>query len=226
MATYRVHDEGVWALQVDEAFTTVFSGGRDRRVWATDLRSQDNSELICQEKNPVLKLELVEGPQQPSIWVSTTDSTIRNWPVKVPNNRSSGDYDSDRWRTSPAFTQPYVTIKGGPGIRQYHILNDKRHILTKDSDSNVVLWDVLTARKVEHYGKADFEEVVKQHFKMVFVPPWFSVDLKTGLLTIHLDESDCFAAWMSTKDLGLPNMLLPDTPETKSRSMSQGFILP
>uniref|UniRef100_A0A0B6ZUX5 Uncharacterized protein n=1 Tax=Arion vulgaris TaxID=1028688 RepID=A0A0B6ZUX5_9EUPU len=213
VATFRVHDEGVWALQANESFSVVFSGGRDRRVWATDIRQPDNRELICEEKSPVLKLELVESPQ-PNIWVSTTDSTIKNWPVKVPNSRSSGDYDNDRWRTSPVFSQPNMIIKGDPSIRQYNVLNDKRHILTKDTDDNVVLWDVLTARKVEDYHKSDFDEIVKKHFKMVFVPNWFTVDLKTGLLTIHLEETDCFAAWMSTRDLGLE--LPPDTPETKT----------
>ena len=33
---------------------------------------------------------------------------------------------------------------GGASIRQYHVLNDKRHVITKDSDSNVSLYDVLT----------------------------------------------------------------------------------
>ncbi|CAL1530062.1 unnamed protein product [Lymnaea stagnalis] len=213
VATFRVHDEGVWTLQSNDSFSVLFFGGRDRRVWATDIRLPENRELICEEKYPVLKLELVESPQ-PSIWVSTTDSTIKNWPVKVPNTRSSGDYDNDRWRASPVFSQTNMVIKGDPSIRQYHVLNDKRHILTKDTDDNVVLWDVLTARKEEEYGKADFEEIVKRHFKMVFVPSWFTVDLKTGLLTIHLEETDCFAAWMSTRDLGLE--LPADQPETKT----------
>ena len=34
---------------------------------------------------------------------------------------------------------------------------------------------------MEEYGKADFDDVVKKHFKMVYVPNWFSVDLKTGV---------------------------------------------
>jgi len=33
---------------------------------------------------------------------------------------------------------------GGASIRQYHVLSDKRHIITKDSDDNVAVWDVLT----------------------------------------------------------------------------------
>ncbi|GFO12871.1 WD repeat-containing protein 48 [Plakobranchus ocellatus] len=212
IATYRVHDEGVWALQANESFTVVYSGGRDRRVWATDLRTPDNRELICEESSPVLKLELVEDSPSPSIWVATTDSTIKNWPLVSPK-RTSGDYDNERWRAS-ATQEPNMVIKGNPSIRQYHVLNDKRHILTKDTDENVALWDVLTARKVEDYGKVYFDDMVKRHFKMVFVPSWFSVDLKTGLLTIHLEESDCFAAWLSTKDLGID--LPPDAPETKT----------
>lgn len=32
---------------------------------------------------------------------------------------------------------------GGASIIQCHILNDKRHILTKDTNNNVAFWDVL-----------------------------------------------------------------------------------
>ena len=39
----------------------------------------------------------------------------------------------------------------------------------------------LQARKVEDLGSVDFEEEVKKRFKMVYVPNWFSVDLKTGV---------------------------------------------
>ena len=68
------------------------------------------------------------------------------------------------------------------------MLNDKRHILTKDTDHNVALWDVLTAKKLEDLGGVDFDEEVKKRFKMVYVPNWFSVDLKTGVSEfVYLD---------------------------------------
>lgn len=35
------------------------------------------------------------------------------------------------------------TIAGGATIRHYHICNDKRHVLVKDSNQNVALYDVL-----------------------------------------------------------------------------------
>lgn len=58
VATYRVHDDSVWALQANESFTTVYSGGRDRRVWATDLLNPDYRTLICEEKSPILKVHI------------------------------------------------------------------------------------------------------------------------------------------------------------------------
>ena len=32
-----MHEEGVWALEMDEDFQTIYSGGRDRKVYATEL---------------------------------------------------------------------------------------------------------------------------------------------------------------------------------------------
>ena len=71
---------------------------------------------------------------------------------------------------------------------------------------------------------------MKEKFKMMYIPNWFNVDLKTGVssgnkyvhderktltnlrvcmivlqyLTIHLgqEENDCFCAWVSGKDVG------------------------
>lgn len=40
------------------------------------------------------------------------------------------------------------TIPGGPSIRHAVILNDKRHVLTKDTDNNVALYDILKVSRV------------------------------------------------------------------------------
>uniref|UniRef100_A0A2I3SDR3 WD repeat-containing protein 48 n=1 Tax=Pan troglodytes TaxID=9598 RepID=A0A2I3SDR3_PANTR len=146
IATYRVHDEGVWALQVNDAFTHVYSGGRDRKIYCTDLRNPDIRVLICEEKAPVLKMELDRSADPPpAIWVATTKSTVNKWTLKgIHNFRASGDYDNDCTNPiTPLCTQPDQVIKGGASIIQCHILNDKRHILTKDTNNNVAYWDVL-----------------------------------------------------------------------------------
>lgn len=198
VATYKVHDDGVWALQANDAFTTVYSGGRDRHVWQIDLKNAENPTHVCQEAAPILKLELVQ-PDQEQLWVATTDSNVRCWPLV---SRNSGDYDNNT-DNSAHQNQPVATIRGGASIRQYSVLNDKRHVLTRDSEQNVALWDVLTAKKVEDLGNVDMEAETKKRSKMVFVPSWFSVDLKTGMLSIHLDETDCFSAWVSAKEFDM-----------------------
>ncbi|XP_006811047.2 WD repeat-containing protein 48-like, partial [Neolamprologus brichardi] len=79
------------------------------------------------------------------------------------NFRSSGEYDNDcTTPLTPLCTQPEQVIKGGASIIQCHILNDKRHILTKDTNNNVAFWDVLKACKGEDLGKVEFDEEIKK----------------------------------------------------------------
>jgi hypothetical protein len=60
---------------------------------------------------------------------------------------------------------------------------------------------VMQACKIEELGQVDFDEAVKARQQMLYVPNWFTVDLKTGMLTIHLgqDENDCLSAWVSAR---------------------------
>lgn len=55
------------------------------------------------------------------------------------------------------------------------------------------------------FFQINFQDELKKRFRMVYVPNWFNVDLKTGMLTIHLgqDEVDCFSAWVSSRDAGI-----------------------
>ena len=34
-----MHEEGVWSLASDDTFQVIYSGGRDKKVYATELRS-------------------------------------------------------------------------------------------------------------------------------------------------------------------------------------------
>ncbi|KAL7641384.1 UNVERIFIED_CONTAM: hypothetical protein RMT77_008524 [Armadillidium vulgare] len=207
LLTIRVHEEAVWALQSNETFSTIYSGGRDKRVYVTEPRQPDRSVLLCEEDNPILKMFLT--PDNSSLFVATTSSAIKCWPVNnrvVHSRESSSPEEEDEENPKPLFASPEWTIKGGSSIRSFAVLNDKRHVLTKDTQDNVVLWDILKAVKVEELGKVEFEKEKQRLNKPVFVPSWFTVDLKTGMLTIHLaekrDEVDCLAAWVSAKDAG------------------------
>ena len=88
----------------------------------------------------------------------------------------------------PLVSEPDQVIRGGPSIRSYNIQNDKRHIVTRDTEGGVAVYDVLKACKVEDLGNVDFDQAVEERQQTVYVPNWFTVDLKTGMLTIHLGQ--------------------------------------
>ena len=71
----------------------------------------------------------------------------------------------------PEVKKPEFVISGGPSIKQCEILNDKRHILTKDTENNVSLYDVLKARKVEDLGQVEFEQEVKKRLQVSIKGP-------------------------------------------------------
>ncbi|XP_056629961.1 WD repeat-containing protein 48 homolog [Diorhabda carinulata] len=192
--TILVHTDSVWALLATESFSHVISGGRDKKVIMTDLKNTANSITVCIEDAPILKMCFTADHQ--AVWVSTSDSSIKCW--KLPTDKH---FKEDLRMPST----PVSLIQGGAAIRQAVILNDKRHILTKDTLENVAVYDVLKASKVEELGQVNFQEEEKNRFKMIYVPNWFNIDLKTGMLTIHLgqDEVDCFSAWVSAKDVGI-----------------------
>ena len=77
VSTLRIHDEGVWTLQANDSFNTVLSSGRDRRVWMTDLRNQEQRTLLCETTAPVLRLCLT--PDMEHVWVATTESSIKRY---------------------------------------------------------------------------------------------------------------------------------------------------
>lgn len=217
IATYHPHTEGVWALQPNDTFTQVYSAGRDKNIYLTDLRQTDKHTLVCQEEAPILKMILT--PDQQGLWVATSDSTIRHWSLPTSLN-SSGAAELTN-QPEPPVKEHDISIQGGPSIKHYNVLNDKRRIVTKDTEENVAVFDVLKACKIEDLGKVDFEAAVKERQQTVFVPNWFTVDLKTGMLTIHLgqDENDCLSAWVSARETGLA----PD--ESLEQKVNYGGLL-
>jgi len=61
----------------------------------------------------------------------------------------------------------------------------------------------------------------------VYVPPWFTVDLKTGMLTIHLaqDENDCLSAWVSAKEADLVQAAGVDPSSGVDQKVNYGGLL-
>lgn len=67
--------------------------------------------------------------------------------IILPNfqklRKSDESADFEDIPTIPYNQEPYRTLKGAAAIRKYHVLNDKRTILTQDTEKNVAVYDVL-----------------------------------------------------------------------------------
>lgn len=125
IATYRVHDEGVWALQVNEAFTHVYSGGRDRKIYCTDLRNPDIRVLICEEKAPVLKvIEFNSGNHRvfgvrSDVWSSSGPLfSPAQEPVAWNHIKMAFDYIQE-WRIHNLFGHPVPVFYRPHSIKGY-----------------------------------------------------------------------------------------------------------
>lgn len=62
---------------MNDTFSHVISGGRDKKIIMTELKNPQRYTLICEENAPILKM--VMTPDQSSIWVATSESTINNY---------------------------------------------------------------------------------------------------------------------------------------------------
>ncbi|GMG99630.1 hypothetical protein Nepgr_001470 [Nepenthes gracilis] len=212
--SYAVHTDSVWALASTPTFSHVYSGGRDLSLYLTDLSTRE-SILLCTKEHPILQLALHDD----SIWVATTDSSVLRWPAEGHSPQKvfqrggsflAGNLSFSRARASlegstpvPVNKEPNFIIPGIPGIVQHEILNNRRHVLTKDTGGCVKLWEITRGIVVEDYGKVSFEEKKEELFEMVSIPAWFTVDTRLGCLSIHLDTPQCFSAEMYSADLNI-----------------------
>ncbi|XP_028770767.1 WD repeat-containing protein 48 [Neltuma alba] len=212
--SYAVHTDSVWALASTPSFSHVYSGGRDFSLYLTDLQTRE-SVLLFTGEHPILQLAMHDD----SVWVASTDSSVHRWPAEGCNPQKifqrgnsflAGNLSFSRARVSlegstpvPVYKEPTLTIAGSPGIVQHEILNNKRHVLTKDTAGSVKLWEITRGAVIEDYGKISFEEKKQDLFEMVSIPTWFTVDTRLGCLSVHLDTPQCFSAEMYSADLNI-----------------------
>ncbi|XP_050384110.1 uncharacterized protein LOC126800744 isoform X2 [Argentina anserina] len=212
--SYAVHTDSVWALASTPTFSHVYSGGRDLSLYLTDLATRE-SLLLCTGEHPILQLALDDD----SIWVATTDSSVHRWPAEGRNPQKiiqrggaflAGNLSFSRARVSlegstlvPVYKEPVFTIPGTPGIVQHEILNNRRHVLTKDTATSVKLWEITRGVVIEDFGKVSFEEKKEELFETVSIPAWFTVDTRLGSLSVHMDTPQCFSAEMYSADLNI-----------------------
>lgn len=187
ISTYRIHSDSVWTVQANSDFTSVYSGGRDGKIFLTDLLAADPSKAstkLFEESAPVVSLAL--DATERSVWTSTsTVAAVNRWDL------STGTKDSQPLAVRGA------SLKGRAALTKHRLLSDGVQVLAKNAEDEVSLWNVVTGRYVQNFGKVDYAEKVKELTKPFYVKKWCSLDTTLGCLSVHL-ETDCFSAWTSS----------------------------
>uniref|UniRef100_A0A0E0BPF8 Transducin/WD40 repeat-like superfamily protein n=1 Tax=Oryza glumipatula TaxID=40148 RepID=A0A0E0BPF8_9ORYZ len=121
----------------------------------------------------------------------------------------------------PIHKEPSSIIPGVPAITQHEILNNRRHVLTKDTAGSVKLWEITRGAVIEDFGKVSFEDKKKELFEMVSIPAWFTMDARLGCLSVHLDTPQCFSAEIYAVDLNVAGAQ-EDLKRSGSHGLSNG----
>ena len=221
-------DSSVWAVTATRNFDAFVTGSRDGSVWHTDIAADVASMVVPAARTDLresMVLDVAFNPCKKAVWVSTTGSTVRLWPLpststtKVPDYTTRNEYLSTSEANGTAYediamkssqpnggTEPICSIPGLPGIIAHRVMNDRRHVLTCDTQGDYNIWDITRGILEKPLGKQegrDIDEVVKEHDIEVSVPSWFQVDIRLGSLSVRLDKSSFGNAEIYAVDAGL-----------------------
>ena len=222
--TYAVHTDSIWCLQtVRDDASEVYSAGKDGCVYKTDTSSM-TSRLLAREKGPITALGVSPGTGKKhheglSIWVGSENASVRCYKEQdsetVPTSivgsvasvrsrkifESTGDF-----HPTPECNQPCLEITGTPSIVEISMLTDKIHLIFKDSEGKIGMWDVTKASKTKDFGTSDFQDTLKELFDPTqSALTWFQPDCSLGVVAGHLQPSSCFTCETYVRQLGFPD---------------------
>ncbi|KAI7852561.1 WD40-repeat-containing domain protein [Circinella umbellata] len=123
--------------------------------------------------------------------------------MSIPISYHEDDEASDE-SIQPLRSVPDCVIKGKPGISTHLVLQNRRHVLAKDTNGEVSLWDVVKCAQVKNFGQRELDSVAQSMTKMNSFPAWCSVDTKIGAITVQLDGFTCFDCEMYADEIDLP----------------------
>eukprot|EP00127_Corallochytrium_limacisporum_P007517 Clim_evm39s253 gene=Clim_evmTU39s253 len=184
VSSFDIHDDSIWALSACSKFANIYSGARDGRVIVSDLAAETHRPII-QARSHILNIACVENATK--MIIANPESTLPVYAIPAEETDISDT--------------PTGAIKGSSGITQVQILNDRRHVISKNAAGHVQLWDLCAAGLLEDLGDVDFEAAVSERFKPLSIPTWCSLDIKTGVINVIIDELQAFYAEAYATDL-------------------------
>ncbi|KAI8078256.1 WD40-repeat-containing domain protein [Gilbertella persicaria] len=167
-------------------------------------RSKLNPEI---PSSALIKLPMAKSPYTshiPDSYVPSDQITMYAGSVlSIPISYQDDDLDNQS-SLVPLRSEPDDVIPGKPGIISHLILHNRRHILTKDTNGEVTLWDLTKCVQIKNFGKQDIEDVACHVNSIESFPAWCSVDTKIGAITVQLHEFNCFDCEMYADEVELP----------------------
>ncbi|ORZ23544.1 WD40-repeat-containing domain protein [Absidia repens] len=122
--------------------------------------------------------------------------------MSIPMSYNDDDEDSIESLT-PLREYPDQIIKGNPGIMAHLVLQNRQHVLTKDTTGEVALWDLVRCMEIQKFGQRQMEEVAQEINGIESFPSWCSVTTKIGAITVQLLESNCFDCEMYADEVSI-----------------------
>lgn len=157
----------------------------------------------------------------------------------------------------PLRDSPDDLIPGCSGLIKCELLNDRRHVITLDTVGRLALWDIIcctckgifdahdleldadqassngSAPSLSSFPPGELLKLVKARIEgQATIATWCTVEIRTGLLTVHLDENKCFEGEVYADEAGLSNELLKQMKEDHRiflgkwilRNLFDGFV--
>ena len=202
-------DKGVLSLTPDD------SGNQGSGLWASTMGSSINrwsADVDWRDEEHVY----TPGAASRGAHGHRTSGSYKDSPMSVSPKLTPGRASarmSNAWgkvqgsaHDDPIHKQPSATIKSTPPIVEHKQTSDRLHVLAKDTDGAISLWDVVKCERVKRWdagGDDLFAEVLKDVNPRVSVPSWFTVDTRTGSIAVSLMPSGAFQAEAYALDMGV-----------------------
>ncbi|KAI9313547.1 WD40-repeat-containing domain protein [Dichotomocladium elegans] len=124
--------------------------------------------------------------------------------MSIPISYQEDDEGSTE-SVQPLRNTPDSVIYGKPGITSHLVLQNRRHVLSQDTDGEIALWDLVRCSLVKRFGKRPLTDVAQEVNGMDSFPAWCSVDTKIGAITVQLDGFTCFDCDMYADESDVPD---------------------
>ncbi|CDW87994.1 UNKNOWN [Stylonychia lemnae] len=232
------HRDTITTQDVDFESDLAFTGGRDGSIFMNRIVHHKYQKIYqgdAKQMITCLKYDDINS----SLWFGTPDSSFSC--IKIDHNHIDNTINRQEVKY---LSNNKKYKKGLPWITEYHILKNKRYILTNTSENDKVvnLWSLENGKIIKTWTQKTFQQVIsivsKQYdlnlttgsgssssFKKPDIIPqqWFSCDIKLGSVTIHLDEDNWLKGNVIDNETNVEKMLLERNSEAKTNDDSDFY---